>query len=175
MRIKETLVVEGKDDAARISSCLEARIIITQGYGLNETILREIEEAYKRVGIIIFTDPDTVGNQLRKKLLERFPKAKEAFILKSQALRQGDIGVENASCQDIIEALKRVRTPGENQENYTMKDLVSWGLVGPGTKKRRRDFGRRLGIETLSAKASLDKLNYYGIALEEIMEALKDV
>lgn len=175
MRIKEAIVVEGKDDAARIKSCLDARIIITHGYGLNEKIYQEIEEAYKRVGIIIFTDPDTVGARLRRQLLKRFPQAKEAFIEKSQGTKDGDIGVENASCEDILAALERVRTRADSFENYTMADLVAWGLVGPGSADRRKNFAKRLGIEGLSAKSTLEKLNYYGISLEEIQEALSHV
>lgn len=175
MKIKETIVVEGKDDAARISSCLDARIIITRGYGINEAIYREIQEAYERVGIIIFTDPDSVGARLRRELLKRFPRAKEAFIEKDQGLKDGDIGVENASCEVILRALEKVRTPATRHMDYSMGDLLHWGLVGPGSKEKRKNFGRRLGIETLSAKATLDKLNYYGVELGEIEEALEDV
>lgn len=175
MKIKEVIVVEGKDDAARIKACVEASVIITSGFGINESIYKKIDEAYERVGIIIFTDPDTVGARLRRELLKRYPRAKQAFILKSEGIKDGDIGVENASCQSIIRALEKVRTPASRASHFTMKDICDLGLVGAGSKKNREILGEKLAIETLSAKMTLEKLNHYGITLEEIQEALKDV
>lgn len=175
MKIKEAIVVEGRADAARIKACVQARIIITHGYGLNKDIYKEIQEAYDRVGIIIFTDPDSVGSRIRRKLLKDFPRAKEAFIDRSSATKDGDVGVENASCEVIRAALDQVRTRPQKTGSYTMKDLVDWGLVGPGSKKKRKDFGEKLAIEALSAKSTLEKLNHYAVSLEEIQEALKDV
>ena len=65
MRIKESIVVEGKDDAHRVSSCVEADIIKTSGYGLNKGIYKRLDDAYKRNNLIIFTDPDHVGERIR--------------------------------------------------------------------------------------------------------------
>ncbi|HZK10445.1 MAG TPA: ribonuclease M5 [Clostridia bacterium] len=175
MKIKEVIVVEGKDDAARIKSCVDASVIITSGYGINKNIYKRIDEAYRRVGIIIFTDPDTVGARLRRMLLARYPKAKQAFILRSDGTKEGDIGVENASCKAIIKALEKVRSPREKASNFTMSDLYDLKLAGPGSKMHREKLMKKLGIECLSAKATLEKLNHYGITQEEIYEALRDV
>lgn len=175
MKIKEVIVVEGKDDAARIKACVEASVIITRGYGINDAIYKKIEEAYHRVGIIIFTDPDTVGARLRRELLKRFPDAKQAFIPQKEGIKEGDIGVENASCASILRALEKVRSPREKVSLFTMSDLYELGLVGPGSKSRREELSKKLGMEALTAKSTLEKLNHYGITLKEIQEALEDV
>ena len=96
-----------------------------------------IETAYKSRGIIVFTDPDTAGEQIRRRILERFPGAKEAFLDQSEAEKDGDIGIENASPESIIRALEKAHAPvpegslkpGENapdsaEENGTSRFYV---------------------------------------------------
>lgn len=175
MKIKEVIVVEGKDDETRIKSCLEAKIIITHGYGISEKTLEKIQTAYERVGIIIFTDPDTVGKRIRRGLSQRFPKAKHAYIQQEEGRSHGEIGVEHASCEAILRALSKVHTPDERQEEYGMKDLLHYGLVGPGSKRLRQILGKTLEMDTSTAKVTLSNLNHYGIAREKVEEILREL
>ena len=71
--IKEVLVVEGKMDVAAIGKAVEADCIITEGFNLKPRALKNIEEAAKKRGIIILTDPDSAGERIRKVLAKRFP------------------------------------------------------------------------------------------------------
>ena len=64
--IKEVIVVEGRDDEAAVKKAVDAEIITTHGYGISQKTYRRIEEAYERCGIIIFTDPDFAGENIRK-------------------------------------------------------------------------------------------------------------
>ena len=43
--LKETIVVEGKNDAAAVRRAVEADIIITSGFGINGNILERIRTA----------------------------------------------------------------------------------------------------------------------------------
>ena len=56
-----------------------------------------MEKAYREKGIIVFTDPDFSGEEIRRKITARFPEAKQAYLPLEEATRDGDIGVENAS------------------------------------------------------------------------------
>ncbi|MCQ2553838.1 MAG: ribonuclease M5, partial [Clostridia bacterium] len=58
MNIKETIVVEGKDDETAVLAAVDANIIITHGYGIRPQTIELIKKAYETTGIIIFTDPD---------------------------------------------------------------------------------------------------------------------
>ena len=78
--IKEVLVVEGKMDVVAINKAVEADCIITEGFNLKPAALKNIEQAYKKRGIIILTDPDSAGERIRKFLTKRFPEAKHAFV-----------------------------------------------------------------------------------------------
>lgn len=172
--IKEVIVVEGKDDEAAVKKAVDAEIIITHGYGISQKTYKRIEEAYDRCGIIIFTDPDYAGENIRKKLSQRFPHAKHAFISKEAGTRDDDIGVENASPSAIIKALSGARAESrQKNELFSMGDMVNAGLCGGEEAAARRNrLGEILGIGYGNTKTFLRRLNNYGITVEEFNTAL---
>ncbi|WP_196594736.1 ribonuclease M5 [Pectinatus sottacetonis] len=173
--IKEVLVVEGKMDVVAVNKAVEADCIITGGFGLQKQTVDNIRHAYKKRGIIIFTDPDTAGEAIRRWLIKRFPKAKHAFISIEEASAHNDIGVEQASPDSIKRALSRVRTPNWQVQNiFTAQDLLREGLSG-GTESshKRAKLGTMLGIGYANAKVFLQRLNTYGIKRDEFENALK--
>ncbi|MBQ2311487.1 MAG: toprim domain-containing protein, partial [Firmicutes bacterium] len=85
MKLKETVVVEGRDDMSAVLAAVEADIIITHGYGITQKTLENIDAAYKRNGIVIFTDPDHAGRRIREWLEALFPDAKHAYLTERQA------------------------------------------------------------------------------------------
>lgn len=106
-RIEEIIVVEGRDDTAAILQAVDAVTIETHGFGIRDETWDMIETAYLTKGIIVFTDPDAAGDRIRRRILQRFPRAGEAFLDQLQAEKDGDIGIENASPQSIREALDK--------------------------------------------------------------------
>ena len=58
VKMKEILVVEGKNDTNVLKSFLDCDTIETNGTHLGKEILRQIRLAQKTRGVIIFTDPD---------------------------------------------------------------------------------------------------------------------
>ena len=190
IKIKETIIVEGRDDTAAIAQSVDAVTIETHGYGIRPSTWDVIDKAYETTGIIIFTDPDTAGEQIRRRLAERYPNAMHAFLDRSLAEKDGDIGIENASPQSIRDALAKAHRPvtdqtaGEEADPdarhdapaaaFTRDDLFRWGLDGvPGAARRRQEVGDRLGIGMASSKTFLRRLNHFGISREEIETALR--
>ncbi len=173
--IKEVIVVEGKDDEAAVKRAVDAQILITHGFGISSKTWKKIEEAYRRCGIIIFTDPDHAGENIRRKLTERFPEAKHAFISREAGTKDDDIGVENASPEAIRKALEKVRTEQPPKEDlFSMADMVELGLsAGEGAGDRRGRLGEILGIGYGNTRTFLKRLNHYGVTEEEFAEALK--
>ena len=118
--IKEVLIVEGKMDVAAIDKAVDADCIITDGFKLNRRTLANIKAAYERRGIIIFTDPDSAGERIRKFLTSKFPNAKHAYVPRIEATANDDIGIEQASPESIRTALAKVRTAEINpREEFT--------------------------------------------------------
>ena len=170
MNIKETIVVEGKDDESAVLAALDANIIITHGYGINNSILELIKAAYEKTGIIIFTDPDHAGEEIRKRLTALFPEAKHAYLTRDEAEKSGDIGIENASPESILKAIEKAHAlTNESSGEFTMDDMFELGLTGyPDSAEKRKELGKKLGIGNANTKTFLKRLNYMGIKKEDI-------
>ena len=176
--IKEVLVVEGRSDVARIrASHIEADMITTDGFNLKPHTLDQIRCAYEKRGIIILTDPDRAGEQIRKYLTDLFPKAKHAFIPRKDAIANNDLGVEQASPEAIRLALEKTRCASYTpQTTFTMADLPAHHLNGHAdAAQRRADIGAILGIGYGNAKQFLKRLNHYGVTRDEWNQALASV
>ena len=172
--IKEVLVVEGKMDVVAIEKAVEADCIITEGFNLKPQALKNIEQAYKKRGIIIMTDPDMAGERIRSYLTRRFPKAKHAFVPVEEATANDDIGIEQASPAAICKALAKVRTLDWEPTNlFTGADLIMNDLSGAAdASQRRARLGAELGLGFANAKTFLKRLNHYGITREEFDAAV---
>ncbi|MDX9888709.1 MAG: ribonuclease M5 [Anaerovoracaceae bacterium] len=176
-QIKEMIVVEGRDDTAALKRAGVFSTIETHGYGLSSECYKLMDKAYHEVGLIIFTDPDHAGDALRKKLSKRYPLAKHAFLDRRDANNHGDIGVENASPKDLIEALEEAKALFLDAEpRFTKMDLFQYGLAGlPSAAERRRQLGKALGIGYANSKGFLEKLNQFKISKEEFYEAVHTI
>ena len=74
--LKEVLIVEGKADVIAVKRAVEADCITTGGFHITRRTLENISAAYNRRGIIILTDPDSAGENIRRFLSKKFPEAK---------------------------------------------------------------------------------------------------
>ncbi len=177
MKIKEIIVVEGRDDTAAIKRAVDAQTIETHGYGIKKQTWKLIEKAYRERGIIIFTDPDYAGMEIRRRLTEAFPGAAQAYLSRSDAVKAGDIGIENANPESIRQALKKARcTQEEQQDEFSMDDLIKYGLTAdPEAADRRDRLGKRLGIGYGNSKAFLNRLNRFGVTRDEFLKQLREL
>ena len=175
--IKEVLIVEGKMDVAAINKAVDADCIITDGFKLNRRTLANISAAYNRRGIIIFTDPDSAGERIRKFLAEKFPNAKHAYVPRIEATANDDIGIEQASPESIRAALSKVRTLEINPRNeFTAAEMIKYGLSGGVESSSLRDkIGAILGIGYGNVKTFVKRLNSYGVTREEFTAALNEI
>ena len=94
---------------------------------------------------------------------------------KSEAIKDDDIGVENAAPDAIRLALTKVHgiTESAKQENISMQDLNKLELIG-GQKAAvlREHVGAELGIGYGNGKSFLKKLNGFGISIQDLEAAL---
>lgn len=112
-RIYETIVVEGRDDAAVVKQVVDADIVITHGFGLSKEararILRasEVRDSKGRGGVVVLTDPDFAGEQIRKQVDRIISGAIHVRLSRVDAMQGGDIGIENADPRVVLEAFRR--------------------------------------------------------------------
>lgn len=174
IKIKEAIVVEGRDDAAVLHRVTDALIIETHGFGIKKATWELLEKAYEEKGLIILTDPDFSGEEIRKKLTQKFPLSKHGYMPRKKAVKNGDIGIENSSPEDVTEVLKKVCTmyEGESRE-FSTEDLDRTGLAGgAGSKDLREKVGAELGIGYGNCSSFIKKLNSFGVSREDFEKAV---
>lgn len=179
MKIREIIVVEGRDDTAAIKKSVDAVTIETHGYGITKNTWDLIAKAYDDTGIIVFTDPDHAGEQIRRRILKKFPDAKEAFLDRVAAEKSGDIGIENAAPDAIREALSKAKFSAEKEKSkntFTIDDMLKAGLIGQADSSyRRKSLGKILGIGYGNSKIFLQRLNKFNITREVFIKALREI
>ncbi|MGF2614071.1 ribonuclease M5 [Rossellomorea vietnamensis] len=179
MKIKEIIVVEGRDDTTAIRRAVTADTIETNGSAVSEETLLKIKHAQEKRGVIIFTDPDYPGERIRKIVNDHVPGCRHAFIRKSDALpkRGRGIGVEHASPSVIQEALKEAHVMNELlEEEISVDDLIAAGLIGGNRAKMRRErLGELLRIGYTNGKQLHKRLKMFEITQEEFAEAIQTI
>ena len=71
MKIKEIIVVEGKDDTVAIKRAVDADTIETNGSAIGDHVIEQVKLALQKRGVIIFTDPDYPESVFEKLFLIR--------------------------------------------------------------------------------------------------------
>lgn len=177
-KIREAIVVEGRDDENVVSRAYDTLIICTHGFGITGETWALIAKAYEEKGIIVLTDPDFSGEEIRKKLTAKFPDAKQAYMPRGAATKGDDIGVENATPEDVIEAVETAHSTflKENTRMVTEAELERLGLVGYADSAHRREqTAAVLGIGYGNGKTFLKKINAFGIGVDELNRAVDTI
>ncbi|AQP53541.1 ribonuclease M5 [Vagococcus penaei] len=181
IQIEEIIVVEGKDDTKRIQEVVIADTIETNGSAINQETLEKISHAQTIRGVIIFTDPDFSGEKIRKQVQEAVPQAKHAFINRKNSVpkkKGGSLGVEHASDEVILDALRLVSTPTTEvyQSDIPTDYLIYSGLIaGKHARKRREQLGDILRIGYTNGKQLRKRLDMFQIDLSTLQDALTQV
>lgn len=175
LKIKEAIVVEGNYDKIKLSQLVDTTIIVTDGFMIfkNKDIMKMISALADKCGVIVFTDSDRAGFQIRNhiKNVLHGKNIKHAYIpdvkgkekRKDKPSKEGFLGVEGISDDIILEALRDCVTPLENKdgEKISKSDLCLVGLSGGKDSHQRRTLLLgKLGLpKRLSANAMLDVAN----------------
>jgi ribonuclease M5 len=176
--IDDIIVVEGKDDISAVKRAVNAEVIAVHGYSVHKNnSLDKIVKASEKKGIIILTDPDYAGEKIRKVIEKKVPNAKHAYITRKEGRKDDNIGVENASPEAIITALKNAKFKTKTDENiFTIDDIINNGLSGRVDSKDKRDkLGKILRIGYCNAKQFLNRLNSFGISREEFEKSINEI
>ena len=172
VRIKEIIVVEGKDDTSKLKQVLDVDTIETNGSAINQATLDQIKHAQEKRGVIIFTDPDYPGQRIRQIISNTIPDCKHAFLTKKEARGKENksIGIEHAKPEVIKKALAQVYQLEDNHQNViTRDDLLNLGLIGnPLAKERREKLTERLRLGYANGKQLLKRLQMFQITPEQL-------
>lgn len=178
MKIKEIIVVEGRDDTVAVKRAVDADTIETNGSAINPKKIEQIRHAVEKRGAIILTDPDYPGDRIRNIIEKNVPGVKHAFIPRKDAKdKRGKVGVEHANPDVIREAILHAYSGTIKEETLiTQDDLIYAGLIAGGDCVRRRArLGEILRIGKANGKQLRNRLNMFQISREEFFQAVAQI
>ena len=183
LRLKIPVVVEGKYDKCAILGIFSGTVISTDGFGVfnsreKQALIRRISEN----GIIVLTDSDGGGKQIRAFLSGLIPKERiiNLYIPKIEGKerrkvkrsKEGYLGVEGVGGDVLRSVLLPFTEEGAPIKRGDIKsfDMFTLGLSGRDDSSRLRDeVCRELALpDGMSAKAACEAFNI--IADREIIE-----
>lgn len=176
LKIKEAVIVEGKYDKLKLSNILDTLIIETNGFGIykNKEKSAFIKKLARERGIIILTDSDHSGFQIRSYLASGIPKeqVKHLFIpdvlgkekRKDKPSKEGKLGVEGIDDKVLIKLFNSVGVKArkvDKTETVTNFDLFDLGFSGSaGAKNKKKKLLKALDLpEFLSTNSLLSYIN----------------
>lgn len=177
IKISQAIVVEGKYDKIKLSSFIDAKIVVTNGFGIfNDEQTQKLIRTYARTcGIIVITDSDSagfvirnfikniVGNENRKNVFQVYiPEIYGKESRKNKPSKEGKLGVEGLDIEIIKNALEKVNFSNiEKNDPITNLDFFRLGLSGCADSTARRNaLKNNIDAPTnLTSKGLLEYLN----------------
>ena len=177
IEIKEVIVVEGENDRRAVLQSVLADVVVTKGHALKEELIQQLKVLQNQRGLIILTDPDYTGRLIRRRLSEQLPGVKHAHISREEAIKKGDIGIENVNPQAILRALQSISTPKRNPStDLEINDLYRLGLNGRANSSNlRRLLCQELSLEFGSSKNLFRQFKLFGLNKADIVGALQRI
>ena len=194
------IVVEGSNDQRAVERAIAPRrgCRILKGsydaaaghYDVPDVVIAKLAAAANDgVRVVVLTDSDVAGRQMRGVVVREVPSALHAFLgthlssakTDTATHKAGNVGVEHASVEDIRTAVAQARpaasaggSAGVSRREFDRADLEKWGLCGPpvgapdpkwsafgGVTERRRLVGEYLGVGDCDAKQLVRQLNLF--------------
>lgn len=193
IKIDRVVIVEGKYDKIKLESILDAVIIETDGFAIfndkeKQKLIRRLAETK---GLLILTDSDSAGFKIRSFIGGMVPaeQIKNAYIpdvfgkekRKTEASKEGKLGVEGIPKQTLVEALLKAGVLAEETEEterklVTKTDLFEDGLSGRADSSvKRKAFLKSLDLpELLTANKLLPIINTF-LTYDEYKKAVNDL
>ena len=194
------IVVEGSNDQRAVERAVAPRrgCRILKGsydaaaghYDVPDVVIAKLAAAANDgARVVVLTDSDVAGRQMRGVVVREVPSALHAFLgthlssakTDTATHKAGNVGVEHASVKDIRTAVAQARpaasaggSAGVSRREFDRADLEKWGLCGPpvgapdpkwsafgGVTERRRLVGEYLGVGDCDAKQLVRQLNLF--------------
>lgn len=177
IHIDQAIIVEGKYDKIKLSSLIDAVIIVTNGFHIfrDPEKMALIRYYANTMGIIILTDSDSAGFKIRNYIKGAIQNGKVYHVYipdiygkekrKDKPSAEGKLGVEGMDRQKLVNAFHNagilLSESLEKKEKITKFDLYTLGFIGSSNSSLlRKNLQKHLGLpDLLSASSLLEVLN----------------
>ena len=191
LHIEQAIIVEGKYDKIKLSSIVDAVILVTDGFRIfkDEEKMSVIRYYAETTGVLILTDSDSAGFKIRNYLKGSVGgKVTNVYIpdvfgkerRKVHPSKEGKLGVEGIDPDVIIDAFRKAGVlfseRDEKKEKITRLDLYTDGLYGgENSSQKRRKLLKTIGLpELLTTTGMLEILNTM-FTVEEYRELIEKI
>ncbi|MDE6732133.1 MAG: DUF4093 domain-containing protein [Oscillospiraceae bacterium] len=191
IKINQAVIVEGKYDKIRLSNIIDAVIVPVHGFSIyrDRETAELIKYLAKTTGIVILTDSDSAGFQIRNKIKSLagggevihvyVPDIKGKEKRKRAPSKEGLLGVEGISDEVIARAFEKAGVTAsktEPKDPITKADMLELGLIGgENSAARRGELQEKLGLpKRLSSNMLLEMLNVM-YSREGFLEKIPDL
>lgn len=194
IKLSKAVIVEGKYDKIRLSNFIDAVIIETDGFRIFSDKEKKafIKQLALTKGIIVMTDSDSAGFRIRNYIRniaadgevinvympDVFGKEKR----KTEASKEGKLGVEGLSQDIITEALRKAgvfHTTTEekiNTREVTTADLYEDGFTGnDNSSEKKKKLLKSLQLPSKMSNSQLLKLINTFMSYEDYKKAVAEV
>lgn len=174
IKINEAIIVEGKYDKIKLSSIVDAVIIVTNGFGIfrDREKLELIRYYAQKTGIIILTDSDSAGRKIRGYIKGAVKNGRIINVYipdvfgkekrKEKPSAEGKLGVEGIDVKTLVSAFEKsgvTASESTNKSDITRLTLYELGLSGGNeSKKLREKLQKSLGLPSLMSTGSLAEI-----------------
>ena len=193
IKIDRAVIVEGRYDKIKLSSILDTVIIETEGFGIFNN--KEKQQLIRRLadtkGLLILTDSDSAGFKIRSFIKGIVPAEtiKHAYIpdifgkekRKTEASKEGKLGVEGVKKELILEALEKAGVFCEETENTEKREITKLDLYEDGLSGRADSDALRKKLlfhlqlpERLTSNALVQILNTF-LTYDEYKKAVEEI
>ncbi|MCL1902983.1 MAG: DUF4093 domain-containing protein [Oscillospiraceae bacterium] len=179
LKIKQAVIVEGNCDRAVLESVIDAVIIPVNGFGIykDKQKLALIRRYAETDGIILLTDSDNAGRQIRDYLKNRLNgcKIEHLYVPNMLEVEDTETDILRKIFAEFDVRRAEVTEISEPAETYSRQRLFEDGFIGgDDSSKKRKELLRQMNLpENLSVTALLDVLNRCGT--QEYEEYTKDI
>jgi ribonuclease M5 len=166
IKVRQLVLVEGKYDVQRLSALLDGAILKTDGFSIytRPAVRLFLQQAAAAQGLIVLTDSDAAGLQIRRYIQSFIPPAQLTHVYipavpgkekrKHRPSKAGMLGVEGMTDAMLLTALQNAGVAGQdkqetesNMEQISAYDLYRDGFSGsPAAATRRNALLRQLGL-----------------------------
>ena len=167
--IPGVIVVEGHHDVSKLSSLYESVFVVTNGYDIPEREINFLKALNKDTQIIVLTDLDVAGGEIRAKLNSIIPNAINIEIEAPKSSKKK--GVAECALIDIEKALDKY--VGVKKEQLQI-DLYKLGIIGQENSKEIRNYlSNKFNLGLVNKNNMIARLNLLGISEEELITEIK--
>ena len=176
LNISIPIITEGKYDRDKILKVANAFVVCTNGFGIfkDKSLQKYIQNLAKNNGVIVLTDSDGAGLNIRNKINSILPKEKVINVYIKQAIgkekrkdapsKEGFLGVEGMDCkyiESILAPFDSKENIIKNNLNLTKTDFYFLGLSGRNNSSfLRQSLCKELSLPSnISSNALLTSIN----------------